>query len=49
MNNADECLSVPVPKPPKIDMDKVPKEIFIKQGENITLEIPYTGFHFSQI
>nr|KAG5709145.1 hypothetical protein BaRGS_028601 [Batillaria attramentaria] len=32
-----------VPRPPKIDADKVPKEIFVKQGEKIEIEIPYDG------
>ncbi|KAL8565325.1 hypothetical protein ACOMHN_029021 [Nucella lapillus] len=33
----------PVPRPPKIDTSKVPKEILVKKGEYINVEIPYDG------
>ncbi|XP_076471204.1 twitchin-like [Babylonia areolata] len=33
----------PTPRPPKIDASKVPKEILVKKGENIDVEIPYDG------
>ncbi|KAL8579176.1 hypothetical protein ACOMHN_010760 [Nucella lapillus] len=33
----------PLPRPPKIDLDKVPREIFVKQGENISVAIPFSG------
>ena len=36
-------MSVPAPRKPKIDASKVPKEVFVKQGENITVDIPYDG------
>ncbi|XP_070200689.1 twitchin-like isoform X4 [Littorina saxatilis] len=33
----------PLPRPPVFDIGKIPKEIFVKEGENINLEIPYDG------
>lgn len=32
-----------VPRPPRIDANQVPKEIFVKEGEKIELRIPYDG------
>ncbi|XP_041366543.1 twitchin-like isoform X3 [Gigantopelta aegis] len=31
------------PKPPKIDVNAIPKEIFVKEGELIELKIPFVG------
>ncbi|XP_071104533.1 twitchin-like isoform X3 [Haliotis cracherodii] len=31
------------PKPPKIDPNAIPKEIFVKRGERIELDIPFVG------
>lgn len=35
-------FSIPVPRPPKIDASAV-KEIFVKKGENIEVNIPFDG------
>jgi len=30
-------------KPPKVDLDKIPRELTLKAGKDLELEIPYTG------
>lgn len=35
------CISVP--KPPKVDFTHVPKEIVVKKGEKIEIDVPFVG------
>lgn len=30
-------------RPPKVDFDKIPREITVKAGKNIDIDIPYQG------
>ena len=30
-------------KPPKIDFDKVPRELTVKAGKDVEIEVPYVG------
>lgn len=32
-----------VPKPPKVDFSRVPKEVILKVGERLQLDIPFVG------
>ncbi|KAL3842488.1 hypothetical protein ACJMK2_020494, partial [Sinanodonta woodiana] len=32
-----------LPKPPKVDFSKIPKEIIVKKGEKIEIDVPYVG------
>ena len=32
-----------MPKPPKVDFSRVPKEIVVKKGEKIEIDVPFVG------
>ena len=36
-------IIISVPKPPKVDFTRVPKEIVVKKGEKIEINIPFVG------
>ena len=38
-------LSVSAERPPKVEFDKVPREITLKAGKDLELEIPYEGMN----
>ena len=32
-----------MPKPPKVDFSRIPKEIVVKKGEKIEIDVPFVG------
>lgn len=35
--------------PPKVDIDKIPREITVRAGKTVDLDIPYTGKYLSSV
>ena len=38
-----DCVIVSARRPPKIDLDKVPRELTVKAGKDVEIEVPYVG------
>ena len=41
--SSQSSMYISVPKPPKVDFTRVPKEIIVKKGEKIEIDVPFVG------